>query len=164
MPERYGCIFCRTGSEMAVVNTLRQVETGVEAIVVTQKKLKSEKGKVQEVEQIMLPGYVFFRTEQEALPFLRYPYVLRILHGTQDDWALRGNDEKFAQWVFKYDGVIGESKAYKVGDQVKIHSGPLKDWEGHIIKVDRKRRTGQVEAQLDGRIWRIWLTFDWLES
>jgi transcriptional antiterminator NusG len=164
MPERYGCIFCRTGSEAAVVQTLHQAESGVEALVVMQKKLKSEKGKVQEVEQIMLPGYVFFKTEQEALPFLRYPYVLRVLHGSQEDWALRGSDEQFAKWVFQYNGVIGESKVYKMGDQVKIHSGPLKDWEGQIVKIDRKRRTGQVEVKLDNRVWRIWLTFDWLES
>lgn len=164
MPERFGCIFCKTGSEISLVNTLRQVDPSVEVMVVTQKKLKSEKGKVREVEQIMFPGYIFFKTEQEKSPYFRYPHVLRVLRGSQEDWALRGSDEQFARWVFKYDGVIGESKAYKVGDEVRIHSGPLKDWEGHIIKVDRKRRTGQVEVQLDDRVWRIWLTFDWLDS
>jgi transcription antitermination factor NusG len=156
-------MFCKTGTEIALVNSLRQFAKEIQAIVVLQKKYRRANGKLLEIDQIIFPGYVFLRTVHKDLPKLTQNlHVLRILQGSQDDWALIGHNEAFARWVFAHDGVIGASKVYKVGDKVQVHSGPLKDWEGFIVKMDRKRRTGLIEVRFDERVWRVWLAFEWL--
>lgn len=160
---RYGCVFCRTGREKAVARALEQRYPGLEATALSQVKHRSEKGIKSTEEKILFPGYVFFRVaDSESTPsgVAHVSDVLRVLVGMTGEWALRGEDERFAAWIFENGGVIGMSIAHKEGARVIVRSGPLKDFEGQVVKIDRRSRNGLVELRFDDRVWKIWLGFD----
>lgn len=160
--DAYGCIFCLTGAEDAVAGQLRLLAEVSEAFVVKKVQHKSEDGVKSHTERVMLPGYVFFRADESADGYriLRsIDSAIRLLtYGSH--WALRGDDLTFAKWVFGHDGTLGLSKAYMAGDRVVIESGPLKELEGVIQKVDRHNRNGLVRIEFAGRQINVWLAFE----
>lgn len=97
---------------------------------------------------------------------LRFPRtdVLRILMENDQDWRLTGSDYEFAEWLFSYDGCISFSTAYREGDRIRIVSGPLKDMEGMISRIDKRRRSGQVTVKFNQRDVKLWLGFDLIEK
>ena len=132
-----------------------------------QKKHRSVGGhKFVEV-QSLFPGYVFLRISQgkgiNPYECKKIDGVYRLLTQLNDDWQLYGSDEAFAAWVFENDGVIGMSQAISQGSKVKILSGPLKELEGQIVKIDRRGRNGQIEIDFNSRIWRVWLAFEYTD-
>ncbi len=147
--------------EKSVEKALAEQKQGIKAKAVYQLKHKSEQGRKSTVEHVLLPGYVFFQSETDfkSDDFIRVPHMIRVLRNQDRSWWLEGQNEEFARFVFNHDGVIGLSKARKVGDHVTILSGPLKEMSGNIVKIDRHNRNGQVEFQFDGRVWKVWLPF-----
>lgn len=159
----YGCVFCRTTREKAVARALEEQFPGLKATAVSQIKHKSEKGRKFSIEQVLLPGYVFFQSTNNSNDFFHIQNVIRVLKNSEGSWQLYGTDASFAHFVFEREGFIGISKARQVGDKVKICEGPLKDLEGCIVKIDRRSRNGQVEFRFDDRVWRVWLAFEMVE-
>ena len=161
----YGCLFCITGNEMAVANQIQFLYPTRRAVAARQEKFKSVNGKKFKVEAVLLPGYVFFQAPRNMLylPWLRLPDVIRVLK-LDGAWQLFGDDERFAKWIFQYDGLLGFSKAYKEGERIRIHSGPLKDMEGQIQRIDKRGRSGQVALEFDNKTIMVWLGFDLLDS
>lgn len=89
--------------------------------------------------------------------------MIKILTVDKGTWQLAGQDERFAKWLFKYDGLLNFSKAYREGERIKIVSGPLKDMEGQIKRIDKRGRSGQVILQFGGISTKVWLGFDLIE-
>lgn len=162
----YGCIFCLTGREQAVAERIQCACSEVRATAAMQEKYKSVNGKKSKVQTVMLPGYVFFEVPDDVSIIMRLPRkdVLRILMGNDQDWRLAGSDHKFAEWLFSYDGCISFSTAYREGDHIRIVSGPLKDMEGMISRIDKRGRSGQVIVKFNQRDVKLWLGFDLIEK
>lgn len=163
---QYGCVFCRTGQERLVAQGLAAKYQKLETLVVLQIKHKSLQGVKSTQEHILLPGYVFFQVLGEAPSFFdirSIQGVIGLLRDFSGEWRLADQDRRFARWAFAHGGVIGLSKAYTVGDKVRILSGPLKDYEGSIVKIDRRSRNGQIKIRFDGRVWKVWLAFELVE-
>lgn len=159
----YGCVFCRTGQEHRIAGDIERTWPNLCAHAVVYLKRRTTKGVVRLERAILMPGYVFFRAPRSLVPTRPYPDgVLKVLCTDAGRWQLLDRDEAFAQWLFKNDGVIGMSKARRVGDRVQIQSGPLKDLEGMITRVDRRNRSGQVALNVAGREIRVWLGFELL--
>jgi len=156
----YGCLFCRTGLEENVI--LRLQDVGIRAVGVKQIRHKSVKGVKSHTLKVLFPGYVFFEANRETeIQVLRYvPNVLRALSDGKDHWFLRGDNRKFAKWVMERDGLIEMSGGYREGDKVVFDSGPLKDYVGSVVKVDRRNRNGLVEIKFDNNVFRIWMAFE----
>lgn len=95
--------------------------------------------------------HVFFSVpcNPNAVSRKRVHGVLRYLIDIGGNWCLCGHDLRFAEWIFQYDGIMGLSQVYTVGDRVHIHSGPLKDYGGSILKIDKRSRNGLVEIKFD---------------
>ncbi len=161
----YGCLFCTTGKELAVVQRIQAVDNTVRAVAAQQEKYRTVHGEKSRVSEIFLPGYVFLEADStmESLSWLPRTDIVRILSYGSGQWQLSGQDEAFAKWLFRYDGLLGFSKAYREGARVRIASGPLKDMEGSIIKVDKRGRSGQVELHVNNKLVRIWLGFEWID-
>ena len=162
----YGCIFCKTGLEQSVARSLNQRYDGIKALAVTQLKHKSCNGIKTVCEQILLPGYVLFRAYEENPPLYEFTNakgVIRVIRNTSGDWRLGFRDRSFADWVFEKGGLIGMSTAYYAGDKVHVHTGALKDYEGSLLKIDRRSRNGLVEIHFGNKTWRIWLAFEMIE-
>lgn len=162
----YGCVFCVTGRERTVAESIQSACPDVRAYAVFQEKYQSKDGKKRRIETVILPGYVFFNAPVDAEIFVRFPKadVIRVLKGNERDWRLTGEDREFARRVFDYEGCIGFSKAYLDGDRVRILSGPLKDMEGMITRIDRRGKSGQVAMNFNGREVKLWLGFELVES
>lgn len=157
-----GCIFCKTGSEEAAVRLLNTTPRMVQAFVPKKVEHRSEKGVKSTVEKVLFPGYVFFQAEESWTPTLAMyhaEYILRLLR-KDGSWQLKGEDEALVRWLLKHDGLLDVSKAYQEGTRVVIKSGPLKELEGIITKVDKHNRNGMVTMDLFGRKTSVWLAFD----
>ena len=146
---------------MMVAQMVQTIRPDVRAIVARMEKHKSVQGKKSKIEAILLPSYVFFEApeDMQSISWMPTENVIRVL--SQDGiWQLSGEDERFAKWLFRYDGLLSFSKAYKEGDRIHIISGPLKDMEGHVKRVDKRGHSGQVALEFNRRTIMVWLGFD----
>lgn len=100
----------------------------------------------------------------EAVFRLPKDNLLKLLMLPDSDWRLHGDDECFARWIFSLGGLITISKACQEGDRVKILSGPLKDLEGCILRVDKRNRSGQILLTFNEKTIKAWLGFDLVEK
>lgn len=159
----YGCLFCTTGKEKAVARMVESAgrEWGVRATAARQEKHKSCGGQKSKVEAVIMPSYVFFEAPEDVQDLSWMPLldVIRVL-SYEGDWRLAGDDEHFAAWLFRYDGLLSFSKAYREGDRIRIVSGPLKDMEGQIKRIDKRGHSGQVALEFHNRVTLVWLGFD----
>ena len=168
MSERraFGCLFCITGKEQVVAGHLQRMCPDVRAVAARQEKHRTVNGKKLKVEEVFLPSYVFFEAPESIVPTAEFPreHVIRILALENGIWQLTGNDASFARWLFDYNGLLSFSKAYREGERIRIVSGPLKDMEGMIRRVDKRGRSGQVILEFNGRSVPVWLGFDLLDA
>lgn len=73
---------------------------------------------------------------------------------------LVGNDFYYADWIYRYKGRIGQSLILEEGEHIKVLEGPLKDCEGKIVKLDRRKKRAWVEFDFDGEKRKISLMVD----
>lgn len=158
----YGCLFCMTGKEKSVADQIQTNCPNVRATTMRQMKYRTCKKVKTREEAILLPSYVFFEAPSSMEPSIEFPMqnVIRILAMDNGIWQLQGEDERFVKWLFQYDGLLGFSQAYKEGDQIRIISGPLKDIEGKIKRVDKRGMSGQVTLSFYGKDISVWLGFE----
>lgn len=163
----YGCLFCLSGREDVVVRNIHHTCENVHAITLKIQKHMSKQGKKYSVLSPALPGYVFFEAPSHEINLCDcFPRdgLIRILTNHLGDWRLKYRDEEFAKWVFQNNGTLCFSKAYQEGDRIRIVSGPLKEMEGSICRIDRRGRSGQIEVKFDGRLIKVWLGFEWIDN
>lgn len=162
MNKTYGCLFCITGKENIVANCIQIYNKKVRAKAACQTMRHTCQGVTRLQNDVILKGYVFFETDGDAIINGLFPPndILSVLSYSDGDWRLCGDDLEYAKWIFKYNGVLPLSKAYKVGDRIFIIDGPLKDLEGSITRIDKRNRSGQVTINFAGREQKVWLGFD----
>lgn len=165
------CLFCRTGQEPKVLAELAQGEH-VRALFPKRMKTERQKGKWASVEKPMLPGYIFLYTREAGEPAQEsakaltqgLSNVLTVLRYGDGTSALRGRDQAFADWLWKQDGVIGISKAVRIGDRVEIVEGPLKELGGTVKALDAHKRVAKIELNIVGSTQWLWLSFDYIDT
>ncbi len=162
----YGCVFCLTGKERQVAEMIQLACPEAEAITMRKTRYRTCR-KVKTLEEvIVMPSYVFFKAPSETEPLVRFPHqdVIRILTTDHGEWRLSGADEQFVKWLFHYHGLLGLSQAFKEGDRIRIVSGPLKDMEGKITRVDKRGCSGQVVLSFNGKDIPVWLSFEMINT
>lgn len=157
----YGCLFCLTGKEQNVVERIQAARPDVRATTMRRIKYRTCKKVKSTEEAIVLPSYVFFEAPSYIEPASDFPRenIIRPL-SMDGNWRLSNADEQFVRWLFQYDGLLSMSKAYREGDRIRVVSGPLKDVEGKIRRVDKRGQTGQVILSFNGREIPVWLSFE----
>jgi transcription antitermination factor NusG len=162
-----GCFFCRTGKEAEVVRRFISEFPDSRAIFPTCTHYRRTRDEAVEERVPLLPGYVFFEVkateaavsqppngdcagrpewdEGALIAFSGAAHVLKLLRYSNQDWRLHGADDAFAKVLFEAGGNIDTSRAYfDEGDRIRIQSGFLKDYEGSITRVNRKKRIVEV--------------------
>lgn len=162
----YGCLFCVSGKENQVAERICAECPNVRAVAMRVEKYKSDHGRKSRVETVVLPGYVFFHAPTQTEPRRCFPadHLIRVLTSDEGEWRLRGEDARFAGWIFRYDGLLSFSRAHREGERIRITGGPLKDMEGQIVRVDKRGRSGQVRLSFNGREIRVWLGFELVDA
>lgn len=161
----YGCLYVATGMESQTASLMENLFPELRVYAVKRVKHKQTKGVRSYETDILLPGYLIFTCPDDFVPnqLYRLRHVRRLLRYKNDEWQLQGQDLSFAKWVERQGGEIGLSMAVQEGTSIRIVSGPLKDCEGQILKLDKHRRNCQVALGFDQQLLKTWLAFDWLE-
>ena len=171
---RRGCFFCRTGAEKAVARRFEIAFPEGRAVIPMRERIRRTAEAVFEDSVPLLPGYLFFelppdagngasleRAEAALRAFSRQDGVLRLLRYTGGDWVLHGADDRFAELFFRESGSIGLSQAYfDEGNRIRILKGFLKDYEGCIIRVNKKTRTAEICVDFQGKKVSLWLGYE----
>lgn len=159
---RYGCVFCKTGHEKETARRLCENCRCLKATTAFKSEYRYVGGKKTQVNTIMLPGYVFFIADEgfDTFRLWQMSSIIRILKDNEQNWQLRGDDLTFAKWVFDNDGLIAMSKVLQMGSKVCILSGPMKDYEGSIIRIDRHARSGIIAIKFDNNTLKLKLSFE----
>jgi transcriptional antiterminator NusG len=158
----YGCVHCMTGKELELAAAIRQKYPCIRATAVMQTKRYTQKGVTTLHNEVILKGYVFVEAPVDAQVYslLFFENAISLLSYDDGEWRLCGEDAAYARWIFRYDGIIRLSRAYQIGERIRIIDGPLKDMEGHIKRIDRRNRNGQVALQIGTSVIRVWLGFE----
>ena len=168
----HGCFFCKTGKEDDVVRRFQTLLPRGRAITPTRSRYRRVKGTAIEEMVPLLPGYVFFELGKDETDDLQYALqsffmadnVFKLLRYTDGSWQLHGHDDNFARMLFETGGNIGISQAYfDVGKRIRILSGFLKDYEGFIVRVNRKAKTVEVSVELQGEKVNMRLGYELVE-
>lgn len=170
-----GCYFCKSGKEAEVVKHFNITFPNGEAISSTRTRIRRVYETAIEERVPLLPGYVFFQFTEEVIPahrntdlllqalldFSKIDSVLRLLRYSDGTWRLYGSDDLFAEMLFKTNGNIGLSTAYyDRGNRIRILDGFLKDYQGFITNVNRRKKTVEVTVDLQGKKVIIWLGYE----
>jgi transcription antitermination factor NusG len=154
------CIYCKTGAEPKLAKLLSKVlkeAYDVEPTILFPVRIVHEKHRGQwlTVEQPLLPGYMFLYLDDEEIlvPYLvkQERDVYKVLRNTDGTLPLKGSDEKYAMWVWRYKGRLEPSRVvFEKGHHVKVLGGPLADMEGRIVKIDRHHKRAVVAFMFAG--------------
>ena len=156
---RYGCLFCRTGTEAIIASYINQSSADVEAAAPTRTRRKTVAGKVIEDQVQLLPGYIFFRTESdEPLPRLtRITNVLKLLEYDNLSWELTGGDKEFAEFLFDND-LLQPPHVTFIDGKLHFEDGFLYGHDDAVLCVNRRKKTVEIRLEIDRLAF--WIGYD----
>ncbi len=129
------------------------------------KQLKIKKNKkTREMVLPLYPGYLFIVGEwnpEEAKNIQLIPGAIKFIGGMTRPGMLQAGEKEIILKIAK-DGIIGYSKVMKDGSKIRIISGPLKELEGTIESVDRRKERAMVRLSLLNRTIRVSLGFEYI--
>lgn len=162
----YACVFCRSGSEEQLAREIEERYPFLDALCAMKVRYRHVNGKPVEEKVVLFPGYLFLRLERNQNPFQlsRGGSIYRILKSQDDNWKLTGSDRAFAEELFENGGVFGISQAFYENDRIQIVNGPLKAYNGRILRVNHRKRTAQVVMSVQGLEMNVWLGFELIEK
>ena len=150
----YFAIHLRTRLENEYITIANSVLDNNEArLIWLRRSLKiKRKGKQFETLAPIFPGYLFVEAK-EISPKLYMKLsgikgFFRFLNSNENIVPLSQNDRKLLTYLLSFGQVVNKSIVYfDKNNRIKVISGPLKQLEGQIIKVDRRK--GRAKVQLD---------------
>lgn len=143
-----------------LIRTQISLDVMEESFIPRKERIKKFRGRWQQVEEILFPGYVFAVTDCPEELFLELKRVTRLTKLLQDGEAffiplsreeeemIRGIGDNYH--VTRVSKVRVESKGQEE-KKVTILAGPLKNQEGRIIKYDLHKREVVVRIPFMGR-------------
>lgn len=114
----------------------------------------------------LLPRYVFFDAPDGHEPnwyrIKSQSSVQRVLRYDDGECALHGEDLEFVRWMKGVNGLLEVSQVVQVGTRIRVIGGPLKQYEGKIVEV--KKRRGQVAIEISecGHFGKIWCPIEYI--
>ena len=152
----YYCIMVKTGSEEKFRNAATEklaLKGDKSKLYFFKKKMRARKG--PDFEEPLFPGYIFMETEKLERSSVE---VLKTVNGFYhflfDNAApqkLQGNDLEYFSVFRKSGEMLGISKAkFDENQRIVIVEGPLKGFEGKIIRVNRRCKRVTVEIDMFG--------------
>lgn len=160
------CLHCLTGHEHQVAEQLTRL--GYESLVPLSNRVIVSDGRKKTQQRKLFPGYVFFRSDSLTADEIRFvtnsDHVIRLLRYDTGNYALTEQDAQLIAWLWQHDGVFEVSEAYKEGSRIRIKSGPLKDLEARIVKVNLKRSSVAIQLGESSLLGKIWCSIEMIEN
>ena len=117
----------------------------------------------------IFPGYLFIEV-QEITPELylkikRIPGFFRFLQSNENIEPLSETDTKLLLHFLSFGQVVEKSTVYfDEGNRIRVLDGPLKELEGKIVKVDRRKGRAKVKLDMFENSFFIDFGFEALEN
>jgi len=117
----------------------------------------------------IFPGYLFLQAEGVPPQLYRsmkgLPGFMRFLKDNQHIEPLGPRDRDIGLHFLAYGEIVDRSKVvFDENRRIRVISGPLKDLEGRIVKVDRRKGRARVALELAETAFLIDFGFDCLEE
>lgn len=162
------CIFCKTQQAEEVARALAK-SFSCEAFYPKRIQHTWSKGKMTDIEHVLLPGYVFLYREDDAEEIdvhrlHQYEGVLKILSYEDGEYELKGQDERFARLLYRKGGVLGKTTVYEEGQRIRIFEGPLEGVSSEILKVNRRNHRMLIEIPFADTKVKTWIEYEMVEK
>ena len=142
-------IFVMTGKEEQVKEEIDRILSTCDSpityqLIIAKREINERKnGNIRSVIKKMFPGYILLETDN-VLKFYHLTrqcnYLIDILrHG---EYFSEIKLEEIANIVYMMDddGIIGNSDIYVENDRIIVTKGPLKNYDGFVKKIDKRKR------------------------
>jgi transcriptional antiterminator NusG len=154
--RKWFVIFTQSGKEKRVKEVLEHCFPSHEVKpLVPARKLKERKGGIERtVIRTLFPGYVFIRAHMKSETYRRIkqiPSIVDLLKADCEPAEVPDEEMRPILRLTRDSEIIEFSRGIKVGTKVKIIDGPLKDLQGYIIDVDRRKGRAKVALELLGQ-------------
>ena len=154
-PKRWIAVLVQVNCEKKAATRLGKV--GYETYIPTQQEVHQWSDRKKKVDRLIMPMVVFVRAtvrEEEWLRDQSYIYKLLALPGSDEDkkrFATPIPDNQIERLKFlleKAETEVTFVSNFKVGDSIRVISGPLQGLEGVVSEADKK--SSIVGIQIDG--------------
>ena len=107
-----------------------------------------------DIKKVLFPGYIFVDTMQikpitDGLKKVRQ--YTKILRDGDVISPITEEEQKYLEMMMDDEHIVRYSEGFLIGEEVCILSGPLQKCSGWIKKIDRHKRTAQMEIPIFGR-------------
>lgn len=148
------CIFCKTTFEDKTARHINILygSAGVRAIAPVRILKERNRGVTKEVKKPLMQGYIFIFSDIKIKPRLinTLDDVIKLLRYQNGEYELRGPDLEYAEFINANNGVIGISDIICEGREVNVLSGPLQEYKGTIVKLDRRKQRVLLRVTIGG--------------
>jgi transcriptional antiterminator NusG len=155
------------GREFKIEEAIKKIGLNSLKSYLPRKKIKIKKNKItKEVISPLYPGYMFILGKwdvNDAKNILNIPGAVKFIGGINLPKKIMQEEKELILKITK-DGFIGYSKVIKDGSKIKVISGPLKEFEGTIESVDRRKQRAVVRLSLLNRPIKVSLGFEFIEE
>ena len=155
-------VWTKTGQEEKVMELCRKeiAETGAfeECFLPKYEKAWKENGKWGIKKDILFPGYLFFVTNEVDRLFAelrKIPELTKILGDGEGPVPLYEHEIEFLEKYTNREHTLEMSTGDLIGGQLIVTDGPLKDFQGKVVHIDRRKREATLELEFFGRTTRI---------
>ena len=154
-----------TNKEEKILNYILKNEPKNLFPYLPKKVLKIKKAGLQK-DQVkpLYPGYLFIIGKWEILEaksVIKTPGAVKFIGGINAPGILTKGEKEIIIKITK-NGVAEYSKVIKEGSKIKVVSGPLKELEGEIVLVDRRKQKVVVKLPLLNSIVKVTLGFEFI--
>lgn len=155
-------VWTKTGQEEEVMKLCRKeiADKGAfEACFLPQyERAWKENGIWSKRKDILFPGYLFFITDEIDRLYMelkKIPEITKILGDGERPVPLYQHEIDFLKKYTNQDYVLEMSTGDLIGGQLMVTDGPLKDYRGKVVHIDRRKRQATLEMDFFGRTTRM---------
>jgi transcriptional antiterminator NusG len=117
----------------------------------------------------IFPGYLFAEAQEISselfLRVRRLPGFFRFLQSNENIMPLSQEDMQLLSYFLSFGQVVEKSVVYfDAGKRIRVVSGPLKELEGKIVKVDSRKGRAKVKLDMFEHAFLVDFGFEALEK
>ncbi len=170
----YYIIQVATGREQAFIDNLNkltpQLAKAHNFIYLTRELFIRRRGKEVRELQPVFPSYIIVQTVNEIdsptlVELKKNPDFYHFLKSNTEITTLAGTDLSIIEHFLGLGPRIGPSLVrFDEDDRIVVIEGPLKGFEGSIIKVDRRKHRAKIQVDFAGSTHTMDLSFEDIEK
>ena len=167
----YFTIYLRTRSENEYITHAKSALNDNEANLIWLRRSLRIRRRGKQIETLapIFPGYLFVEAQEISpeifIKLSRIPGFLRFLNSNKNIVPLSRDDRDLLIYLLSFGQIVRKSVVYfDKNNRIRVVSGPLKQLEGQIIKVDRRKGRAKVRLDMFKNSFLIDFGFEALEK